>query len=74
MGVLTSYPTPVAVPVAFAAMIVISLLTPGRIPRGVGRMMARMHLPEHVSDPGTYRSSPPRDRSSYEHSPYNDDY
>ncbi|MEV0384476.1 cation acetate symporter [Nonomuraea sp. NPDC050643] len=64
MGVLTSYPAPVAVPVAFAAMVVISLVTPGRIPRGVGPMMARMHLPEHLASPGTYRSSFPDDRSS----------
>ncbi|MEO3871515.1 cation acetate symporter [Nonomuraea sp. B12E4] len=65
MGALTSYPAPVAVPVAFAAMIGISLVTPGRVPRGVGRMMARMHLPEQLADPGSYRSPPPADRSSH---------
>ncbi|MGW0803036.1 sodium:solute symporter family transporter [Nonomuraea sp. NPDC002799] len=64
MGVLTSYPAPVAVPVSFAAMVLISLVTPGRMPRGVGRMMARMHVPEHLSSPGTHRSSLPGDRSS----------
>ncbi|WP_433441795.1 sodium:solute symporter family transporter [Nonomuraea sp. CA-141351] len=62
-GVLTSSPAPVAVPVAFAAMVVISLVTPGRMPRGVGRMMAKMHLPEHLAGPRTYRSSHHGDRS-----------
>ncbi|MGW0201410.1 hypothetical protein ACWDX9_49195, partial [Nonomuraea sp. NPDC003201] len=64
MGVLTSNPAPVAVPVAFAAMVMISLVTPGRMPRGVGRMMARMHLPEHLAGPRDYRSSQHGDRSS----------
>ncbi|WP_188192852.1 sodium:solute symporter family transporter [Nonomuraea sp. SYSU D8015] len=64
MGVLTAQPASVAVPVAFAAMIMISLVTPGRMPRGVGRMMTRMHLPEHLASPPTYRSSTPDDRSS----------
>ncbi|MEV1174677.1 cation acetate symporter [Nonomuraea sp. NPDC049784] len=63
VGVLTSSPAPVAVPVAFAAMMVISLVTPGRMPRGVGRMMAKMHLPEHLAGPRTYRSSHHGDRS-----------
>ncbi|MBF8191355.1 cation acetate symporter [Nonomuraea sp. K274] len=64
LGVLFSHPAPVAVPAAFAAMIVISLVTPGRVPRGVGRMMARMHVPEHLAGPRTYRSSLPSDHSS----------
>lgn len=64
MGVLTSCPAPVAVPVAFAAMVMISLVTPGRMPRGVARMMARMHVPEHFAGPPTYRSSFRGDRSS----------
>ncbi|MEV4010172.1 cation acetate symporter [Nonomuraea angiospora] len=64
MGVLTSNPAPVAVPLAFAAMVMISLVTPGRMPREVGRMMARMHLPEHLAGPRDYRSSQQGDRSS----------
>ncbi|MEV4178479.1 cation acetate symporter [Nonomuraea sp. NPDC049709] len=64
MGALTSCPVLVAVPVAFAAMVVISLVTPGRIPREVGRMMVRMHLPEHLAGPPTYRSSTHGDRWS----------
>ncbi|HEX4816003.1 MAG TPA: cation acetate symporter [Nonomuraea sp.] len=64
MGALFTYPAPVAVPLAFAAMVMISLVTPGRVPRGVGRMMARMHLPENLASPLTYRSSIPDDRSS----------
>ncbi|MGW3344079.1 sodium:solute symporter family transporter [Nonomuraea rubra] len=64
MGALTSCPAPVAVPVSFAAMVVISLVTPGRVPRVVGRMMARMHVPEHLAGPLTYRSSHGADRWS----------
>ncbi|MFG1695791.1 cation acetate symporter [Nonomuraea sp. NPDC049309] len=63
-GVLTSSPAPVAVPAAFAAMVVISLVTPGRLPQGVGLMMARMHLPERIARPPAYRSSRQDDRSS----------
>ncbi|NRQ35861.1 cation acetate symporter [Nonomuraea sp. NN258] len=74
VGVAAAYPAPVAVPAAFAAMVVISLVTPGRRPYGVGRMMARMHLPEQFAGPRTYRSSRRADRSSIPHSPYNDDY
>ncbi|GAA1642951.1 hypothetical protein GCM10009733_045080 [Nonomuraea maheshkhaliensis] len=62
MGPLTSCPAPVAVPVAFAAMVLISLAAPARTPRDVGRMMARMHLPEHLAGPLTYRSSSRDDR------------
>lgn len=62
MGALTSCPAPVAVPVAFATMVLVSLVTPGRTPRDVGRMMARMHLPEHLAGPLTYRSSHRDDR------------
>ncbi|MEU8360869.1 cation acetate symporter [Nonomuraea sp. NPDC048882] len=62
MGPLTSCPVPVAVPVAFAAMVLISLAAPARTPRDVGRMMARMHLPEHLAGPLTYRSSSRDDR------------
>ncbi|MEV0229038.1 cation acetate symporter [Nonomuraea sp. NPDC050786] len=62
-GVLSANPAPVAVPVAFAAMVLISLVTPGRVPRGVGRMMAKMHLPEHLVGPPAYRSSHHSSRS-----------
>jgi cation/acetate symporter len=63
-GALTSCPAPVAVPVSFATMVVISLVTPGRVPQVVGRMMTRMHVPEHLAGPLTYRSSRGADRSS----------
>ncbi|NJP98849.1 cation acetate symporter [Nonomuraea sp. FMUSA5-5] len=64
MGALTSCPAPVAVPLSFAAMVVTSLVTPGRVPQVVGRMMARMHLPEHLAGPPAYRSSRDDDRWS----------
>lgn len=46
VGTLIRHPALVTVPLAFAVMVVVSLLTPGRIPAGTGRAMTRMHLPE----------------------------
>jgi cation/acetate symporter len=45
-GVLLAQPAAWTVPVAFAVMVLTSLLTPGRIPRGVARTMVRLHTPE----------------------------
>ncbi|WP_220448393.1 hypothetical protein, partial [Nonomuraea diastatica] len=64
-GEPASYPALVAVPVAFAVMVMMSLVTPGRVPSGVGRMMARMHVPEPGAGPPDRRSSQPGDRSSH---------
>ncbi|MEO3804163.1 cation acetate symporter [Nonomuraea sp. B1E8] len=64
-GEPASYPALVAVPVAFAAMVMMSLVTPGRVPSGVGWMMARMHVPEPGAGPPDCRSSQPGDRSSH---------
>jgi cation/acetate symporter len=74
MGVPTSHPASVAVPLAFAVMVVISLVTPGRVPGGVGRMMARMHLPEPAEGTGDDRSSLTGDRSPSGRGPHIDDY
>ncbi|WP_336209027.1 sodium:solute symporter family transporter [Nonomuraea sp. LPB2021202275-12-8] len=74
MGAPASRPALVAVPVAVAAMVLISLVTPGRVAPGVGRMMARMHLPEPSENPRDDRSSHPGDRSPSQHSPYSADY
>ncbi|MFI7447028.1 hypothetical protein ACIBQX_05955 [Nonomuraea sp. NPDC049714] len=74
MGVPTSHPASVAVPLAFAVMVVMSLVTPGRVPGGVGRMMARMHLPEPSEGAGGDRSSPGDDRSPSGRVPHIDDY
>lgn len=65
LGLAGAYPAAFVVPLAFAAMVAISLVTPGRVPSGVGRMMARMHLPEDSAGPGNDRSSPPVDRSPF---------
>ncbi|TDE26874.1 hypothetical protein E1295_43610 [Nonomuraea mesophila] len=64
-GEPASYPALVAVPVAFAAMVMISLATPCRVPGGVGRMMATMHVPEPHAGPPDCRSSQHGDRSSH---------
>jgi cation/acetate symporter len=47
-GALTSQPAAWTVPVAFATMVVVSLLTPGRVPAHVSRTMVRLHTPEAV--------------------------
>ena len=48
IGTLIEQPALVTVPIAFAVMIAVSLLTPGRVPGGVDRAMVRMHLPEEA--------------------------
>ncbi|MBC6462740.1 cation acetate symporter [Actinomadura sp. HBU206391] len=45
-GVLLAQPAAWTVPIAFGVMVVVSLLTPGRIPVGVARTMVRLHAPE----------------------------
>jgi Na+(H+)/acetate symporter ActP len=47
-GTLLAQPAIAVVPAAFAVMIVVSLLTAARVPRGVDRAMARLHLPEEL--------------------------
>jgi hypothetical protein len=44
--VLLAQPAAWTVPIAFGVMVVVSLLTPGRIPAGVARTMVRLHTPE----------------------------
>ena len=75
VGVLLAQPAAWTVPLAFAVMIGASLLTPGRIPFDVGRVMVRLHAPESLvvqlrsldrSSLETNRSSRPVDRRSTE--------
>lgn len=55
-GALLAQPAAWTVPVAFAVMVVVSLLTPGRIPAGVARTMVRLHTPETLDlDRGDWR-------------------
>ncbi|HEX6468056.1 MAG TPA: cation acetate symporter [Streptosporangiaceae bacterium] len=53
-GALLAQPAIAVVPLTFAVMIVVSLLTPARVPAGVDRAMMRLHLPEELllSRPG----------------------
>ena len=54
-GALLAHPAAWTVPVAFATMIVVSLLTPKRLPPNVSRTMVRLHTPEAVElDRGPY--------------------
>jgi Na+(H+)/acetate symporter ActP len=48
VGALVSQPAAWTVPTAFATMVVVSLLTPSRIPAHVSRTMVRLHTPEAV--------------------------
>ncbi len=59
---LLGQPAVWTVPLAFAVMIVTSLLTPGAIPPHVEHMMLRMHLPERLIRQ-TYRTGRPYSRA-----------
>lgn len=48
-GAVLAQPAVAIVPVTFAVMVVVSLLTPLRVPAGVDRAMARLHLPERLT-------------------------
>jgi Na+(H+)/acetate symporter ActP len=48
VGALLAQPAAWSVPIAFAVMVIVSLLTPGRVPLGVGRTMVRLHAPESL--------------------------
>ena len=48
-GALLAQPAAWSVPVAFLVMVAVSLRTPSRVPRGVGRTMVRLHAPESVA-------------------------
>jgi cation/acetate symporter len=45
---LVGQPAAWTVPLAFTVMVVVSLLTPGRLPRDVGATMLRLHAPESL--------------------------
>jgi Na+(H+)/acetate symporter ActP len=47
-GALLAQPAMAVVPLTFAVMIVVSLLTRTRLPQGVDRAMTRLHLPEEL--------------------------
>jgi cation/acetate symporter len=47
-GALISQPAAWSVPAAFTTMVVVSLLTPSRLPVHVARTMVRLHTPEAV--------------------------
>jgi cation/acetate symporter len=49
IGALLAQPAAWTVPLAFATMVVVSLLTPFRLPVHVSRTMVRLHTPEAVA-------------------------
>ena len=47
-AVLVGYPAAVSVPLAFLAMVLVSLATRRSVPADVGRTFSRMHVPERL--------------------------
>jgi cation/acetate symporter len=55
-GALLPQPAAWTVPISFSVMIVVSLLTPSRVPANVARTMVRLHTPETLDvDRGDWR-------------------
>jgi cation/acetate symporter len=48
LATIAAQPAAVTVPAAFLVMVLVSLLTPSRVPPHVSRTMVRLHTPEHV--------------------------
>ena len=48
-GALLAQPAAWTLPITFAVMVLVSLATPARVPRGTARTMVRLHAPEAVS-------------------------
>jgi cation/acetate symporter len=46
---LPGQPAAWTIPLAFATAVVVSLATPGRIPRHTARTMVRLHTPEDLA-------------------------
>jgi cation/acetate symporter len=68
-GALLGQPAAWTIPLAFAAAILVSLATPGRIPRHTARTMVRLHTPEDLA---LDRSALARDRSAHSSPPQGD--
>ncbi len=61
-GAVVAQPALVTVPVAFATMIGVSLLTRDRLPRHLARTLVRLHTPEDLTlDRGSYHPENARD-------------
>jgi cation/acetate symporter len=45
---LLANPAAWCTPLAFATAVIVSLATPGSVPRDTGRLMVRLHTPERV--------------------------
>jgi len=48
LGTLMAQPAAVTVPLAFTAMVLVSLVTPRRVPGHTARILARLHAPERL--------------------------
>lgn len=63
-GILLAEPAAWSVPAAFLTMVGVSLATPGKVPAGTSRMLARLHMPESLDAGTAGRSAVTDDRSS----------
>ena len=60
-GVVMRQPAAVTVPMAFATMITVSLITRATVPKHVNLTMVRLHAPEHIAlDRGSFHPEPSR--------------
>jgi len=60
-GVVMRQPAAVTVPMAFATMITVSLITRSTVPEHVNLTMVRLHAPEHIAlDRGSFHPEPSR--------------
>ena len=60
-GVVIRQPAAVTVPMAFATMIIVSIITRSTVPEHVGLTMVRLHAPEHIDlDRGSFHPDPSR--------------
>ena len=60
-GVVIRQPAAVTVPMAFATMIVVSIITRSTVPEHVNLTMVRLHAPEHIAlDRGSFHPDPSR--------------
>ncbi len=63
-GVLLAQPAAWSVPVAFLTMVGVSVATRSQVPAKAAVLVARLHIPETLTDSGADRSSQESDRSS----------
>ena len=49
LGTLLAQPAAWSMPIAFATTVIVSLATPGSVPKNAARILVRLHAPEEVA-------------------------